>query len=252
MHTPRFHCPLVLAEGVPVALPPASAHHAVRVLRLASGTPVLLFDGTGAEYPAVLNVTGKDSATVLPGAPQFPEVEAPFPVWLGQGLSQADKFDLVLQKSVELGVSAITPLALQRSVVRLDDERAAKRRVHWQGVVVAACEQCGRVRLPDLHGQHTLAAWIATLPAQALRLRLDPAARADVAAQPLPAAGVVLAVGPEGGFDPAEAALLDAAGFQGVRLGPRILRTETAALAALAALQAWHGDFRAPSPIIGA
>ncbi len=250
MHTPRFHCPLPVSAGVPLNLPAPTAHHAVRVLRLQTGTAVVLFDGSGAEYLAELTVTGKDSASVLPGPARFPAVESPLPVWLGQGLSQADKFDLVLQKSVELGVSALTPLALQRSLVRLDAERGAKRLAHWQGVVVAACEQSGRVRVPRVDGQHTLAQWIAGLPVGALRLRLAPEATLDVAALELPAQGVVLAVGPEGGFDPAEVAQLDAAGFIGVRLGPRILRTETAALAALAALQAWHGDFRATGPII--
>ncbi len=243
MHIPRFLCPAPIVAGVPLTLQAASAHHAVRVLRLASGQRVQVFDGSGVQHEGELIVTGREQAEVLPGPATWPAVESALRIWLGQGLSAADKFDLVLQKSVELGVHALAPLSLKRSVVRLDGERAQKRLAHWQGVVVAACEQSGRVRVPQVAPLQGLGAWCASLPPHTLRLLLLPQAGLDLRACTPPAAGVVLAIGPEGGFDPAEEAALLAAGFQGVRLGPRILRTETAALAALAGLQAWHGDF---------
>lgn len=244
MHIPRFLVAPPLVAGGHLPLPPAQAHHALRVLRLREGDAVVVFDGSGAECPGQLQVLGRDQAAVQLGLPVWPAVESPLPVWLGQGLSQADKFDWVLQKAVELGVSAFTPLSLMRCVVRLDAGRQARRHEHWQGVAAAAAEQCGRVRVPVVEAPSRLDTWIARLPAASLRLRLDPAAVTPLATQRIPPEGVVLAIGPEGGFDPAESAALDVAGFQGVCLGPRVLRTETAALAALAVLQAWHGDFR--------
>jgi len=252
MHIPRFFCPDPPEPGAPFALPPPAAHHAVRVLRLAVGAAVQLFDGSGAEYPAVLARVEREQVWLTVGDVRHPVVESPLLLTLGQGLSAADKFDFVLQKAVELGVAAVAPLAMRRSVVKLDAERAARRHQHWQGILRAAAEQCGRVRVPELAPLSSLERWVADLPGQGLRLWLSPEARQGVADLRPPPAGVILVVGPEGGFDPAEAALLQSAGFQAVRLGPRILRTETAALAALAALQSWHGDFGTAAPIIGA
>lgn len=248
MHTPRFFCPVAPVIGQLFDLPANAAHHAVRVLRLTVGDGVMVFDGSGAEWPAQIAHIEAGRCRLAVAAARFPLVESPLAVVLGQGLTQADKYDLVLQKAVELGVAGVTALALQRSVVRLDGERAAKRHAHWQAVASAACEQCGRVRLPLIEPVSSLAHWIAGLPADSLRLHLGPEAALSVADLPAPTGAVALAVGPEGGFTDEEVAQLTAAGFLSVRLGPRILRTETAALAALAALQSWHGDFR-PTPL---
>jgi 16S rRNA (uracil1498-N3)-methyltransferase len=218
------------------------------VLRLVVGDEITVFDGSGAEYPGQLAAVEKELCWLLAGAAHYPEVESPLHIAIAQGLTATDKFDLVLQKAVELGVSAVAPISMRRSVVRLDAERAIKRQRHWQGVVVAACEQSGRVRIPEVAAVRSLTAWLAQLPPTGLRLRLSPEAVTTVAALPAPAHGVILVIGPEGGFDPLEITELDAAGFLGVRLGPRILRTETAALAAIAALQSWYGDFR-PAPL---
>ncbi|MDE3009782.1 MAG: 16S rRNA (uracil(1498)-N(3))-methyltransferase [Pseudomonadota bacterium] len=245
MHIPRFFCPVTPTLGAPWPLPPAASHHAVRVLRLAPGAQVQVFDGSGRQFAGTVTAVEREQCWLKLLAPEQPAVESALAITLGQGLSAADKFDWALQKAVELGVARIDPLALRRSVVRLDGERATRRLQHWQGVVVAACEQCGRVRVPPVGALQGLEAWLAALPTEGLRLCLAPDAPLDVAALAVPPAGVILAVGPEGGFDPAEADRLAAAGFRGVRLGPRVLRTETAALAAIAALQAWHGDYRA-------
>ncbi len=248
MHIPRFFSSEPPLIETPWLLPAAAGHHAVRVLRLAVGAPVQVFDGSGRQHSGRVTAIERERCWVSLAAAELPQVESPLPIRLGQGLAAADKFDLVLQKAVELGVSAVAPLALRRSVVKLDAQRAERRLQHWQGVITAACEQCGRVRMPELAPVQGLGEWLAGLPAEPLRLQLTPEGPGQVAGLPVPAAGVILVVGPEGGFDPAEAAQLAASGFLGVRLGPRVLRTETAALAALAALQAWHGDFR-PSPL---
>jgi len=248
MHIPRFFSTEPPLVEEPWQLPAAAGHHAVRVLRLTPGCAVQVFDGSGRQFSGTVSAIERDRCWVSLGRPDWPAVESPLPVILGQGLAASDKFDLVLQKAVELGVAAVHPLALRRSLIKLDAERAERRHQHWLGVLTAACEQCGRVRIPALGPVQGLADWLAGLPADALRLRLAPEGPAHMAGLAPPPAGVILVVGPEGGFDPDETRQLEGAGFQGVRLGPRVLRTETAALAAIAALQAWHGDFR-PSPL---
>lgn len=243
----RFFCPGPLSAGCVVALPAGAARHAVRVLRLAVGDALTLFDGGGAEYPARIVALAKDAVEVALGAAAAIDRESPLAVTLAQALQAADKMDLTIQKAVELGAAAVQPLASRRSVVRLDGERAARRVEHWRGVAVAACEQCGRNRLPEIGDIAPLAAWLATLPAAAageLRLMLAPDAAVALAALPAPAGRAILLVGAEGGLATDEQAAATAAGFIGLRLGPRVLRTETAGLAALAAIQALWGDFR--------
>jgi 16S rRNA (uracil1498-N3)-methyltransferase len=241
MRIPRFHSPIPLAEGVEVALDASAAQHAVAVLRLGVGAPLTLFDGRGGEHPAVLSRVTKSAVHAAVGARRAIEREPPFPIVLGQALAKGERMDLVVQKAVELGATALVPLATERSEVRLDAERAAKRVLHWQGVVRAACEQSGRNRLTEVGAPQALDVFLAAAPPDALRLVLAPdgAALRDLP-RPGPV-GLVLLVGPEGGLSDAELARTEAAGFARATLGPRVLRTETAALAALAAVHAVWG-----------
>jgi len=227
-------------------LPPAQAHHVVRVLRLAQGDALTLFNGDGAEYDAVVARVAGDSVTARIGESRGCARESPLEIVLGQALSSGERMDYTVQKAVELGVAAIHPVAAARSVVRLTGERAEKRVAHWQSVVVSACEQSGRNRVPPVAPVAELAAWLARPVAggeSALRLLLSPGGETGLRGLPRPAAAIVLLAGPEGGFTPEEEAAARHCGFTPVRLGPRVLRTETAAVAALAALQALWGDF---------
>jgi 16S rRNA (uracil1498-N3)-methyltransferase len=233
-----------LAAGATLALPAPAAHHVARVLRLAAGDAIALFDGAGGEYAGRIARIDGGRVTVTLGAHRAVECEAPVAVTLAQGISSGERMDYTIQKAVELGVAAVQPLATARSVVRLAGERAERRVAHWRQVAASASEQCGRDRVPAIAPIQPMAAWLAGLgpPAGDCRLTLDPEASHRLAEQPR-AAAVTLAVGAEGGFDPRERAALAAAGFASVRLGPRILRTETAAVAALAAINALWGDF---------
>ena len=240
---PRFHCPFPLAPGAVVELPPEAAHHAVKVLRLGEGDTVGLFDGGGGEWRGRLLRLGKTVSAAL----EFfvdEDRESPLAVILAQGLPAADKMDWIVQKGVELGVAAFRPVAARRSVVRLSGERMARRTFHWQAVAAAACEQCGRNRLPQVAPLADLPAFLGE-PAAAgeVRLVLAPGAGNRLADMARPTGPVTLLVGPEGGFEDGELAAAALAGFRAVSLGPRVLRTETAGLAALAAMQALWGDF---------
>lgn len=244
-HPTRLYVTGELTPGRECALPPAQAHHATRVLRLKAGDAVTLFNGDGAEFGAIVARVAGNAVTVRVGDARGCVRESPLEIMLGQALSSGERMDYTVQKAVELGVAAIHPLAAARSVVRLAGARAEKRVAHWQAVAIAACEQCGRNRVPPVAPVAELAAWLAR-PAGgegALRLLLSPAGGARLRELPRPAAAVVLLAGPEGGFTPGEEAVARACGFTAVRLGPRVLRTETAAVAALAALQALWGDF---------
>lgn len=231
-----------LAPGARIELPEPVVRHAVRVLRLPTGTPIALFDGRGGEYPAVLEYVDRDYAYAVVGAWAERECESPLRVTLVQAVQAGDKMDYTIQKAVELGVDNIIPVESRRSVIRLSGERAAKRVAHWQGVVASACEQCGRNRLPLVAPLEGLDKWLARPRGAALRLMLAPGAATTLAALP-PVDAVELLVGAEGGLDEREVEAARLAGFTAIRLGPRILRTETAGLAALAALQTLWGDF---------
>ncbi len=226
-------------------LPPAQAHHALRVLRLKAGDAVTLFNGDGAEYGAVIASAAKNALSVKVGERRAVERESRLEIVLGQALSSGERMDYTVQKAVELGVAAIDPLSASRSVVRLDTERAAKRASHWQSVVIAACEQCGRNRVPPVAPVVALDAWLAQRGSRdaALRVLLSPQAETQLRDLPKPDGAVVLLAGPEGGFTREEEILARGGGFTSVRLGPRVLRTETAAVAALAAMQTLWGDF---------
>ena len=234
-----------LAIGARVALPEGAAAHLLRALRLDVGDGCVLFNGDGHDYDARVVAAGKRGGEVEVLAARAVDVESPLRIILLQGVARGEKMDWILQKATELGVAAFVPVNSERSEVRLDAARTAKRLAHWQGVVASACGQCGRVRLPAVATPAGLQDACASLPADALRLTLDPGAVAGVHALAAPApATVVVAIGPEGGWSPRDREQLVAAGFSGVRLGPRILRTETAGIAAVSALQAAFGDLR--------
>jgi 16S rRNA (uracil1498-N3)-methyltransferase len=219
-------------------LPEDTAHHAARVLRLREGDAVLLFDGRGGEYEARLAMPERARVLAELGAWRDVERESPLAVTLVQALSSGEKMDFTIQKAIELGVAAIQPVLSEKSVVRLSAEREAKKLAHWKRVAIAACEQCGRNRIPEIREPVALDAY---RPPAGSKILLSPSGRGKLAE--LVKGPVILAAGPEAGFSESEERLLLRAGFLPVRLGPRILRTETAALAALAALNALAGDF---------
>ncbi|HTY98577.1 MAG TPA: 16S rRNA (uracil(1498)-N(3))-methyltransferase [Rhodocyclaceae bacterium] len=240
---PRFHCSFPLAPGAVVELPAEAAHHAVKVLRLAEGDRVILFDGRGGNWQARLAPAGK-SVRALLEAFDGTEREPPLSITLAQALPAADKMDWIVQKGVELGVAAVRPVAAKRSVVRLSGERMERRVAHWRGVAVAACEQSGRNRVPVVAPLVDLPQFLAAAGEDnGMLLLLSPHAELGLRQLPPPAGPVTLLVGPEGGFEESELAGVAAAGFRQVSLGPRLLRTETAGMAAIAAMMALWGDF---------
>ena len=243
MRLTRVHVETPLSPGVELELPESAAAHLSRVLRLSVGDECVLFNGDGHDYLARIVAQDKRGLRVAVSAGQPVDNESPLRIVLLQGVARGEKMDLILQKATELGIAAIAPLWSQRSEVKLDATRAEKRLAHWRGVVASACEQCGRARVPEVAAPVSLGAALDALPAGGLRLILDPEgelALAGLSAQT--GVTVVLAVGPEGGWSATDREQLRAAGFQGLKLGPRILRTETAGLAAIAALQSRLGD----------
>ncbi|MFL6591504.1 MAG: 16S rRNA (uracil(1498)-N(3))-methyltransferase [Luteimonas sp.] len=245
MRVSRFFVDQPLQAGTRLRLPESAATHLVRVLRADAGDACVLFNGDGRDYSARVVTAGKRETLVEIVDGRDVDNESPLRLTLLQSLARGEKMDLVLQKGTELGVAAFVPVASERSEVRLEGERVDKRVGHWRNVVVAACEQSGRARVPDVAAPMPLAQAVAALDSGCRRLLLDPGGARAVGALGLsPAAEVVLAIGPEGGWSPRDRAALAQAGFEGVRLGPRILRTETAGIAAIAVLQALHGDFR--------
>jgi 16S rRNA (uracil1498-N3)-methyltransferase len=242
MTSPRFYLDQPLAPGARFSLPPGPARHAARALRLAVDDAITLFNGRGGEFAARIERIHKDDVAVSVTGFADVERESPLRVMLAQGISSGERMDYTLQKAVELGVAAIQPIAARRSVIKLAGERADRRVVHWQGVVASACEQCGRNQVPVVAPPLPLAQWLGQQQRGRL-LFLSPLAEARLAELPPPAAPDWLVAGPEGGFEADEIAALHAAGAIPVRLGPRVLRTETAALAALAAMQTLWGDF---------
>ena len=241
MRIPRIYQPVALRSGARLQLDEAASHHLLRVLRLKAGDHLTLFDGQGREHEAILLAGRGKRAEVALGAPLDRNVESPLAVTLAQGISRGERMDYTLQKAVELGVARIVPLFTARCNVKLTAERLEKRLAHWRGVIAHACEQCGRSCLPTLASPQALDQWQA--PEAALKLVLDGGAAAGLGRLTPPGGAVVLAIGPEGGLTAAEIRRLQARGFQALRLGPRILRTETAGIAALAALQTLWGDF---------
>jgi len=237
---PRLYCEAGLAPGASVELPERAARH-VAALRLKPGDEVVLFNGDGAESAATLAALGRRGVVAAVRERRVADRESPLEVHLAQGICAGDRMDLVLQKATELGVASIQPVVTARSIVRLAHERRERRETHWQNVVIAACEQCGRNRIPPVAPSTGLAEFVA-LPARGgTRILLAPDGAATLRTL-APRAPVTVLIGPEGGLAPEERALAAGRGFIAVRFGPRILRTETAPLAALAAVQALYGD----------
>jgi 16S rRNA (uracil1498-N3)-methyltransferase len=237
-------CPGAISPGALLPLTDQAAHHVARVLRLGPGDAVRVFNGDGSEWDAQIVSAHKADVSVRVTGRHERDVEAPLPVLLAQGISSRERMELTLQKAVELGVAAIQPLETRRTVVRLREERASRRIEHWQNLVIAACEQCGRNRVPEVLPIEGLADWLGSIgrAGSEQRLMLAPGASTRLRDLPQPPQ-VTLLVGPEGGLAPEEQELAEACGFLPVRLGPRILRTETAAMAAMAAMHALWGDF---------
>lgn len=232
-----------LAPGVEIVLPESAATHLTRVLRMGVGDACVLFNGHGHDYAARLSSIGKREVRAQVGEASVVQRESSLRLVLLQGIARGEKMDLILQKSTELGVSEVRPLSSQRSEVKLDEARAEKRLTHWRSVVASACEQSGRAVVPEVTAPQSLGSVLTGLPAGGLRLILDPEGALSLRTLTAsPDATVLLAVGPEGGWSPLDREQLLGAGFTGLRLGPRILRTETAGLAAIAALQALLGD----------
>lgn len=243
MSAPRFHCARTFAAGERGALPGDVFHHATRVRRLRSGDTIVLFAGDGTEAEARLVDVGRNGATMEIVRVQRSDRESPLRVTLVQGISTGDRMDYTLQKAVELGVTTIMPVFAERTVVRLAGERADKRRAHWQEIVVSACEQCGRNRIPEVTAATGLLETLERLRGgDATRLVLSTTGGRRLSAIDRPATAIVLLAGPEGGLTDVEECDAKRAGFELVSLGPRVLRTETAAVAALAAMQALWGD----------
>lgn len=239
-------CPVSqpLSIGNAVSLPEDIANHLVRVMRMAVGDRCVLFNGDGHDYGAELISAGKRDAVVRITDAIVVESESPLAITLLQGIARGEKMDLILQKATELGVLGVVPVNSDRSEVRLDGERASKRVAHWRSVVASACGQSGRAVIPAIADPQSLAKGCDSLPDNSLRLCLDPRGEWTLGTLPTaPSGGIVIAIGPEGGWSERDLATLSAANFQGLQLGPRILRTETAGLAAIAALQTRLGDF---------
>ena len=242
MRLTRCFVELPLSVGGNVALPESAAAHLVRVLRLQQGDACVLFNGDGHDYAARLSSVGKREVLADIQSAQAIANESPLHLTLVQGIARGEKMDLILQKATELGVAAIIPVMAERTEVKLDAERTEKRMAHWRSVIASACEQSGRARLPGLSAPTALNDAARGIASDALRLTLDPTGDVSLATVQVTTGAVVVAIGPEGGWSPRDRDTLSAAGFTGLRLGPRILRTETAGLAAIAALQSRFGD----------
>jgi len=236
---PRFHCPVPLAAGQELDLPAGAARHA-QVLRLQPGDTVTLFNGEGGEWEATITRMGRSDVAVRVDLHQPLEREAPRAVRLALGMPANERMDWLVEKAAELGAMAIDPLIAERSVLRLSGERATKKQAHWQAIAVAACEQCGRNRVPAVGTPQDLGRWLAALrhdgPKLVLSLGDDTRPLAECLAGAPADAPVLLLSGPEGGLSPAEVQAAQAQGFQPVTLGSRVLRAETAPLAALSRL----------------
>ena len=240
MRIPRIYTPQALAVNTPLQLADDAANHVGRVLRMQAGQVLQLFNGDGNNYAATIaDVSKKQVSVTITDASSNP-VESPLRIHLGQAISRGDRMDFAIQKAVELGVTEITPLFTERCGVKLDGERLTKRNEQWQKIAISACEQSGRSVVPQVHPAISLDLWLAQ-HTNSLRLTLDPWASATIKTVTA-SQDIRLVIGPEGGFTEHEVSATSLAGFTGIQLGPRVLRTETAALTAISALQLQFGD----------
>ncbi len=241
MRLPRFYVNAELSEASVVELPKETSHYVRQVLRLREGSLVILFNGSGGEFKGKISINNKKTTVLLD---EFSDhaVESPVHIHLGQGISRGEKMDYVVQKAVELGVAEITPLFTERCGVKLDEERAEKRLDHWQKIIISACEQSGRNKIPRIYAPCEISDWIAQRN-ESYRLICHPGLLSN---NNVTAAinSVAVLIGSEGGFTEAEVADAMAHDFKSLALGPRVLRTETAAVAALTKLQISWGDMR--------
>ncbi len=248
MRNPRFYCDPALCDrlslGAIVQLPDNAALHAIKVLRMNLADCLTLFNGDGQDYRAEIVQINKHQARCKIVSVNTNHSEAPLQITLAQAISAGDRMDFTIQKAVELGVSAIQPIASQRSVVKLSQERLEKRLAHWQNVANAACEQSGRAVVPQVFAPMSLADWLAKAPLAPTRIMLSPDAEMAITEVTLQGTEVCLLIGAEGGLSPEEKQLAQLSGFVSVRMGARILRTETAPLAALSVIQTLWGDFK--------
>jgi 16S rRNA (uracil1498-N3)-methyltransferase len=244
MRLTRVHVEGPLVSGKRVKLEGNAASHITRVLRLRVGAALILFDGSGGECEGSIDKAHGGEVIVAVGARTDTERESPLPLTLAQGVSRGERMDLVVQKATELGVSQLVPVLTERSVVRLTAQQSDRKVNHWRAIAIAACEQCGRNRLPAVAAPVALREFLKgdAGAAPGTRLLLSPAGTATLEEVPHPSAGVIVLIGPEGGLTEEEEQSAVAAGFTPLRLGPRVLRTETAAIAALALLQRKFGD----------
>jgi 16S rRNA (uracil1498-N3)-methyltransferase len=243
MRIPRIYTAQAMAVGDEVLLPEQAGEHAVRVLRLERGHPLILINGDGREYDAELASVTRRAVTAVIKHVRMVDREAPLSITLAQSIARGEKMDWILQKATELGVSHIVPVVTERTEVKLDEERAERRMAHWNSVIESACEQCGRTTLPALAAPQRIDRWLAEINFAGLRLAMIPDGKTTVRELKTMGSGVMVVVGPEGGLSEQDVGMLRLADFSGLRLGPRILRTETAGIAAIAALQAVYGDF---------
>ena len=244
MSAPRFYCSPPLLFGDTLDLPAEAAHHANRVLRLRVNDPVQVFDGAGNALDAAISEISGKRVVLDRIKPCAAELPSSLHIVLAQAMCSSEKMDWVVQKATELGTAEIQPVQTQRSVARLSSERAEKRTEHWRSVTIAACEQCGRNTLPQAHAPQEFSAWLAQMrDAHGAKFILQPEGATTLHQQPRPQGKVTLLIGPEGGFSADEVLMAHQAGFVSILLGPRVLRTETAALAGITALQTLWGDF---------
>jgi 16S rRNA (uracil1498-N3)-methyltransferase len=243
MRIPRIYTAQDLAVGNEILLPEQAGEHAVRVLRLERGHPLILINGDGREYDAELASLAKRAVTAVIKQSRAVDREAALSITLVQSIARGEKMDWILQKATELGVSHIVPLVTERTEVKLDEERAERRMAHWDSVIESACEQCGRTTLPALAPPQRIDRWLAGLEFSGQRLALIPDGETTLRQLPSNDDGVMVVVGPEGGLSEQDVVMLRQAEFVGLKLGPRVLRTETAGVAVVAALQGLRGDF---------
>ena len=247
MRVSRLYVTASLSTGHPVKVDPDLAHYVTRTLRLRTGDEVIVFNGSGDEHHARVVVEGRGAVSLEPYSTLTPERESPLKVILSFGIVRHERMDFAIQKAVELGVNSIEPLEMQYSVVSLDSERMRRRHRHWEGVIRSACEQSGRVRLPFLRMPEKFASWLSTRDPVDREFILSPRgnqALSDMSSIDLSGMRIRTLIGPEGGFSDQEKALATDAGFIELHLGPRILRTETAAIMAVGALQLTWGGWR--------